>query len=169
MVMGVCQADLNVVLVLDIVPMAWRSSDSFVVDDGYGNFDINGFHGGALFGHLLVDLDGYVNLYGNVLRDGYFTLFEDLDLHRDVNHDLLLNLDGHLDLDHLVNDSRHFVLLLDINDLGHLVSDRLEDRLGLFNNLLDLDHGGHLDGDRLDVVLGDHGLLDSRYEFHFGG
>jgi hypothetical protein len=161
--MGVCQADLDVVLVLDIVPMAGRRSDSLVVDDGYGNFDVDRFHGGALFGHLLVDLDGYVNLYGDVFRDGYFAFFEDLDLYRDVNHDLLLDLEGNLDLDHLVNDSRYFVLLLDVDDLGHLMCDRLEDGLGLFNNCLDLDHGRHLDGHRLDVVLRHHGLLHSRY------
>ena len=64
--MGVRQADLDVVLVLDIVPMAWGCSYSLVVDDGYGHLDIDRFHGGALFGHLLVDLDGYVNLDGHV-------------------------------------------------------------------------------------------------------
>jgi hypothetical protein len=162
-VMGVCQADLDVVLVLDIVPMARRRSDSLVINDGYGNFDVDSFHGGTLFGHLLVDLDRYVNLHWYILRDGYFAFFEHLDLHRHVNHDLLLNLDGHLDLDHLVNDSRDFVLLLDVDDLGHLMGDRFEDSLGFFNNLLDLDHGRHLDGHSLDVVFGDHGLLHSRY------
>ena len=168
-VVGVRQADLDVVRVLDIMPMAWWRGYSLLVLYGYRHFNIHRLHGRSLLGNFYVLLNRHVNLNRNHLRYGDSAFLKNLNLHRHVDHDLFLDLEGDLNLDHLINDSRDLVFFLNVNNLGYLMSNSLEDCLWLLDLNFDLYHGWHLNGNSFDVVFGHHGFVNSRYELDFGG
>ena len=155
------QAQLNIVSVGDVVPVAGGSGNLFFVLDGYWYFDLYVLVCGSLFGDFMIDFGGNVDLNGNFRRDGDFTFLEDLYLHRNINLNLLLNLSRHFYSDVKVDQSRLIILLLNFNDEWDLFSDRFEDGFWLFDFDGDLDHFGDFNSHCFDVFLGDLDCLGS--------
>jgi hypothetical protein len=63
-VMGVRKANLDVVRVLNVVPVARGRWDPLLILDSHGNFDIDVLESGHLLNNFFVHFDGHFNFYG---------------------------------------------------------------------------------------------------------
>ena len=91
-VVSVGQAHLDIVGVGDVVPVAGGRRDLLLVLDGYGHFDLHVLEGGPLFGDLLLDFCGDINLDWHFSRHRNLALLKNLHLNRHVDFDFFFTL-----------------------------------------------------------------------------
>lgn len=164
-----CHALIDVVRVLDVMPVARGAGDLLLHLDRHRRLNHHLFHDRTLLENFDVLLCRHVYLDRYDYSHRHLVVSEDLNLLRDLDEAVFHDFSGHVALNFLVNDFSGHVLFLDLLNFGLSDRDGIDVLFGFRNVDGDLNNGRVLDRNRFNVGLGHFDLCGNRNDFVLHG